>query len=180
MQSARIWFDAEAYPLDLNGLRDLLVSLGCVVQETEWRLGDEVVPQLAVKSPTPFLIQIDGNDWVQEEAEELAEAYADQMTGEQASFMRSCRVRLEVGDNEEVDVTGKGVTSWAGFTQFDPGSGKARKVLRALTVALGGVFEDNVNGVVWCPPRAGGQGREPQTTSGFLANLVRRLLGRRQ
>lgn len=46
MQAAAIWFQMSATPLTLLQVNEYLQEMGAEVKETEWRLGDVVVPQL--------------------------------------------------------------------------------------------------------------------------------------
>ncbi|WP_234843255.1 hypothetical protein [Sinorhizobium meliloti] len=53
-------------------MNEYLQEMGAEVKETEWRLGDVVVPQLQVTSPVMFLVQLEDEEWVIEEAEEFS------------------------------------------------------------------------------------------------------------
>ncbi|RVN53603.1 hypothetical protein CN104_32320, partial [Sinorhizobium meliloti] len=72
MQAAAIWFQMSATPLTLLQVNEYLQEMGAEVKETEWRLGDVVVPQLQVTSPVMFLVQLEDEEWVIEEAEEFS------------------------------------------------------------------------------------------------------------
>lgn len=135
MQSARIWYDADRYPVTLAGLSETLTKdLGYSVQDWAWTLGSTVIPQLRVTGPVRLLMQIEDDPWVEEEAEEFATLLSALLTPEGMGMMLAANARIAVGDAPDGPV--------------DPAEPATHALLLALARHLAGVFEDNVNGGV--------------------------------
>ena len=148
MQSARIWFRQPHPSIALTNVDTFLNELGATTEETEWSLGTFVVPQIYVIQPVPFLIQLNTDDYVVEEAKEFSELGS--VPDNLSEKLSSCDARLEIGDVSENSVIyGREITAFAGWTGIDPGHPELQKLLRALASKLDGIFEDNVNGTFW-------------------------------
>lgn len=150
MQSARIWFQQGRPPFDLVRLKENLEALGLTVRRTEWRFQHIAIPQLHVATDPPFLVQMNDDEYIIEEAEEFAELHKVALTPDAYAKLRTCDARFEIGDGNEAAVTtADGVFSFAGWTSLDPGLPEVRRIFISITTAVDGVFEDNVNGLWW-------------------------------
>lgn len=150
MQTARIWFKRGQQPFDLSRLKDFLEASGLTVRHTEWRLQSYVVPQLHVATEQPFLVQMNDDEYVDEEAEEFSELHKHDMAPKIFSKLNDCNIRFEIGDgNDTVITTNEGVFSFVGWTSLDPSQPEMRRIFLSITEAVDGVFEDNVNGFWW-------------------------------
>ena len=149
MQAARIWFKQPFPPLTLFQVKEYLQAMGAEVNETEWRLGGYVVPQLLIVSPIVFLAQLEDEEWVVEEAEDFSQHAPSAMRAK----LSNCDARLSFGgtDDEKVTTTDQGTFVVAGWTEFDPANPQARKVLEELARRVDGLFEDNTSGTWWAP-----------------------------
>ena len=150
MQSARIWFKQSEQPFDLLSLKEFLEASGLTVRNTEWRLQSYVVPQLHIATDQPFLVQLNDDEYIVEEAEESSEWHKNDMRPETLLKLSNCDARFEIGDgNEAVVTTTEGVFSFVGWTSLDPSLPEMRRIFISMTEAVDGVFEDNVNGFWW-------------------------------
>ncbi|WP_421709713.1 hypothetical protein [Algihabitans sp.] len=148
MQSARIWFRQSCPPITLATVETFLEELGAKVAKTEWTLGTFVIPQLHVMQPVPFLIQLNDDEYVVEEAEEFVELAG--LPSEIRTKLSTLDARLEVGDvSENAFVLGEAINVFEGWTNFDPSHPKVLELLRKLAIEFDGIFEDNVNGIWW-------------------------------
>ncbi|RWR25512.1 hypothetical protein D2T29_21910 [Sinirhodobacter populi] len=149
MQSARIWFQKPATAITLTQCKEYLQGMGVEVIDTEWRLEGYVVPQLHVTNPSNFLMQLEDDSWVVEEAEEISRSAPEALRGR----LSNCEARLSFGDasDESVTTTDRGIFVMAGWTSFDPEEPQARELLEALTRMVDGIFEDNTTGTWWVP-----------------------------
>lgn len=150
MQSARIWFRQTHPPITLAVVEAFLIQLGAKFEKAEWTLGEFVVPQLHVLQPVSFLIQINDDEYVVEEAEEFA--MLEGVPNNIKERLSALDCRLEVGSVEDYSVVqDEETTVFAGWTDFDPSHPKALELLRRLATKLDGIVEDNVNGTWWSP-----------------------------
>ena len=150
MQSARIWFRQPDPGVTLGSVKKQLEAKGAQVEETEWSLGSFSVPQLHVLQPIPFLIQLNDDEYVVEEADEFSKF--ESVPVEIRPKLAACDARLEIGDiSENAAITDQEIFVIAGWTNFDPSHPTARDFLIGLATSLDGVFEDNVNGFWWTP-----------------------------
>ena len=147
MQAARIWFRQSNPRVTLSRVRDDLHALGAEVEETEWRLGAYVVPQLLIVSPIACLAQLEDDDWVIEEVED----FASRAPAEMCSRLSQCDARLSFGgaDDERAVTTDRGTFVQSGWTDFDPSEPTARALLQALARRIDGLLEDNTLGTWW-------------------------------
>ncbi len=124
-----------------------MVQTRSTVRHTEWRLQDFVVPQLHVASNQPFLVQLNDDEYVTEDA---AEMHQGDLPPKTLSKLGKCDVRFEIGDgNEAVVTTTEDVFSFEGWTSLDPGLPEIRSIFISIAQALDGIFQDNVNGFWW-------------------------------
>ncbi|WP_295531498.1 hypothetical protein [uncultured Thioclava sp.] len=150
MQSARIWFKRGQQPFDLLRLKEFLEASGLTVRNTEWQLQSYIVPQLHIATEQPFLIQLNDDEYVDEEAEEFSEWHKNDLAPETFLKLNECNVRFEIGDgNDTVLTTSEGIFSFVGQTSLDPSLPEMRRIFISITEAVDGVFEDNVNGFWW-------------------------------
>lgn len=149
MQAARIWFRQSVPPLTLSQVKEYLQAMGAEVNETEWRLGDYVIPQLLIVSPIVFLAQLEAEEWVVEEAEDFAQSSPSAMRAK----LSNCDARLSFGGtkDEKVTTTDQSTFVVAGWTEFDPANPQARILLEGLARRVDGLFEDNTSGLWWAP-----------------------------
>jgi len=123
-------------------------GMGIEVSDEEWRLGDYVVPQLHITNPADFLIQMEDQAWIIEEAEEISQI-APASIRDRLSI---CNARLSFGDAHDNNTTTEHATFViAGWTRFDPGEPQAKILLESLARMVNGVFEDNTTGDWWVP-----------------------------
>ncbi|ASJ59267.1 hypothetical protein KEM44_22610 [Sinorhizobium meliloti] len=149
MQAAAIWFQMSATPLTLLQVNEYLQEMGAEVKETEWRLGDVVVPQLQVTSPVMFLVQLEDEEWVIEEAEELSHLAPLEVRAK----LSICDARLAFGDadDESATTTDQGIFVLAGWTGFDPANPQVRILLEGLARIVDGIVNDKTSGTYWVP-----------------------------
>jgi hypothetical protein len=147
MQTARIWYSPGSRTVSLDLLAKRLSGpLNCTVERAEWQMDDTIVPQLRITSPATFLIQLNNDDYVAEEAIEQAAYLRDQGFPPQITDkLRNCTRRLEIGEGDVISSTDP-ATVFAGWTPLDPAEPALNRILTGLTSGLDGVFEDNVNG----------------------------------
>ena len=157
MQSVRIWFSSDQGDVSIETLKSFLASqFGCAVVETEWRAGEYVVPQLSITSPVQFLLQIENEEWVKEEAEEFAEMYQDSVAASKLSELRNADARIAIGNNDPpAEAVGDQLVAFAGWTHVDPSDARTATILQAVALHVNGVLEDNVNGRIWGGPTEG-------------------------
>lgn len=149
MQAARIWFQKPVPPLTLSQVKEHLQGMGIEANDTEWRSGGYLVPQLHVTSPANFITQLEDEAWIIDEAEEIAQL-APALIRDRLSV---CDARLSFGGahDENSITTDQGAFAIAGWTNFDPGEPKVKILLEALARMVDGVFEDNTTGTWWVP-----------------------------
>lgn len=146
MQSARIWFQQTSQPVTLAFVKKFFEKLGVQFEEVEWTLGTFTVPQLYVTQPVPFLIQLNDDEYVLEEAAEFAAS--EDLPHNIRTKLPASNARFEIGDtSENTNLSDKGITVFAGWTSFDPSHPKALALLQRLAAEVNGVFEDNVHGM---------------------------------
>ncbi|WP_218967602.1 hypothetical protein [Puniceibacterium antarcticum] len=119
------------------------------MNETEWRLGGYVVPQLLIVSPIVFLAQLEDEEWVIEKAEDFSQRAPSAMR----TKLSICDARLSFGgtEDEKVTKTDQGTFVVAGWTEFDPAHPQARILFEGLARRVDGIFEDNTSGIWWAP-----------------------------
>lgn len=150
MQSAMIFYKQRTPPVGLWHAREVFERLGANVEDTEWRLGSFVVPQLSVTGKANFLIQNSDHESVIEESEWFADIAGDKLTAPLLAKLKESDARFETGDNPVAVISENvGIVSLAGQTSFDPCKLDARAMLQALAREVGGVFYDNVNEAWW-------------------------------
>ena len=148
MQSARIWFQQTDPPITLASVSEYLIALGTQIEETSWSLGAFVVPQIYILEPVPFLLQINNDDYVYEEAKEFSKH--EIMLDRFSIKLASCDARLEIGDvSENSAIIDQETFVFESWTGFDPELPQAGKLLKLLARRFHGVLEDNVNGTWW-------------------------------
>ncbi|WBU62677.1 hypothetical protein PAE61_09830 [Paracoccus aerodenitrificans] len=130
-------------------MKKYLQETGAEVKGTEWRLGNYVVPQLHVTSPADFVMQLEDEVWIIEEAEEFSQR-APAPISERLSI---CDARLSFGEanDENAITTDQGIVVATDWSTFDPEEPQARILLEALARMVDGLLEDNVSGTWWAP-----------------------------
>lgn len=151
MDSAHIWFRQQRPVITLAHAGDLFREAGLTVERAEWRLYDDVIPQLLVKTHIPFLIQIDDDAIVAEEAVEVSEWHEGEFPDAMLSKLKRSNTRFDVGAPEERVQIVDGPLVFLDAYEINPSKPEIWSLLQLLARAVDGVLYDNVNGNYWAP-----------------------------
>lgn len=150
--SAHICFDSREHKVTLHAIAALIESTTeWATSSTERQGGGLVVPQLLVRTPVPFLIQIeDDPEWVPEENLEFGE-WAGFGPGSEIHLQLSeCDSRLAIQSTmpEQVSSDGNSLVVSGSGAAVDPRDPDIYAVLSVVCRSVGGLLNDCVNGGV--------------------------------
>lgn len=148
--SAHICYDSRLHPVTLQDISEvILAETRWRVTNTEWREFGEVIPQLLVLTPVPFIIQIENDpEWVPQENFEFGEWAGISKESAIFSQLKKCDARLAIQSTESDQlISGEdALFALALGEAVDPSVPEIAAVLSVVGREINGLLNDCVNG----------------------------------